>query len=199
MINEQKMGQAEKMKMDILEDIDGYLQQLVYLKDLFAVKQDIEKNRGKMQSASNFTLIVECALADSYLLLLMKLYDKSEQAKTIPNLIKKCINNINLFPSKDEALQKLEEFEKKLKEDLYIPYTIEVLRMRRDSAHVHNDKRYFGSKLQNDTSVLKRYHIYFLIAFTEEVLDYLFAQLSSNNDIKPIPKYNEDLKNLLEH
>ena len=51
------------------------------------------------------------------MLVLMKLYDKSEKAKTIPNLIKKCKKNINLFPFKSDTLAKLDEYETKILEE----------------------------------------------------------------------------------
>ena len=190
------MNQQEKMKMDILKEIDGYIMQLVYLKDLIDVDDDIGRNKEKMQCAPNFTLIIECALADSYMLALMKLYDKSQKAKTIPNLIKKCKSNIELFPSKEDTLLKLEAFEKELNEDEFITHAIETLIKRRDSIHVHNDQKYFGEKIQNDNSYLKGYHIKILTKFTENVLNYLFFQLSSEEIRKT--KYDKDLRKLFE-
>lgn len=189
------MDQKGKMKADLIKEIDGYLMQLVYIKDLIDVEKDIEKNEEKMQRAPNFTLITKCALTDSYMLALMRLYDKGEKPKTIPNLIKKCKANIVLFPSADDTLRKLEEFERKIKEDEYIPHTIKVLITRRDSSYAHNDKQYFGEKLQNDKTILKKYHIHFLTNFTEEVLVYLFSQLSA--DRMRETKYNKDLEKLL--
>lgn len=84
------MNQKDEMTKNLLEELDDYFMQLVYLKDLLSVQKDIEHSTEKLQYAPNFILIVECALSDSYMLVLMKLYDKSEKAKTIPNLIKKC-------------------------------------------------------------------------------------------------------------
>lgn len=140
------MNQKEEMKRNLLEEIYGYFMQLVYLKDLISVEEDIDYSKEKLQCAPNFTMIVECALIDSYMLALMKLYDKSDKAKTIPNLIKKCKDNINLFPLKTDALAKLEGFEAKINQDEYIAHAIETLRSRRDSIHAHNDKKYFGKK-----------------------------------------------------
>lgn len=191
------MTQKEVMKNNLLKEIDGFFMQLVYLKDLIDVEEDIDDLKEKMKCAPNFTLIVECALIDSYMLAFMKLYDKSEQAKTIPNLIKKCKANISLFPSQDETLAKLEEFETKICEDEYIAHAINTLIIRRDSVHVHNDNKYFGEKLQNDKTYLKKYHIWFLRDFTEEVLVYLFSQLSSEEHRKT--KYNKDLSDLFEN
>jgi len=190
------MNQKEQMKKNLLDEIDGYCMQLVYLKDLISVEEDIDEVREKMQSAPNFSLIVECALVDSYMLTLMKLYDKSEKAKTIPNLIKKCKNNINLFPSKEDTLRKLGEFETKMNEDEYIVHAVNVLIVRRDSIQAHNDGKYFGKKLLNDKTYLKTYHIWFLRNFTEEVLSYLFSQLSSEKIRET--KYNKDLRRLFD-
>lgn len=189
------MDQKEEMKKNLLEEIDGYFMQLVYLKDLISVDEDINKHKEEMKCAPNFTLIVECALRDSYMLSFMKLFDKSQKAKTIPNLIKKCKDNISLFSMPDDVLLKLNEFETKIDEDEYINHAIKTLRVRRDSYHVHNDNKYFGKKLQNDSTYLKTYHIWFLRDFTEEVLNYLFSQLSDEEVRKT--KYDEDLINLL--
>jgi len=42
------------------------------------------------------------------------------------------------------------------------------------------------------------YHIEILVSFTEEVLDYLFSQLSTEKSRRNI-KYNHDLNNLFKH
>lgn len=73
------------------------------------------------------------------MLILMKLYDKSEKAKTILNLIKKCQKNIHLFPSQRDTLTKLNEFETKINQDKYISHAIKTLIYRRDSVYAHND------------------------------------------------------------
>lgn len=188
------MNQGEKMKDALIKEIDVYLRQLVYLKDLVAVSKDIEKNERNLQCAPNFTLIIKCALADSYMLVLMRLYDKSDKTKTIPNLIQKCKKNSNLFPSASDTLRQLEEFEKEMKDDVYLSDAIKKLRTRRDTSHAHNDKRYFSAKPQNDKSALKEYHISFLVLFSEKVLDYLFHQLSTGR-IRGV-RYNEDLERI---
>ena len=173
------MNQKEKMRKDLLDELDDYFMQLVYLKDLLSVEEDIHRSEDRLQSAPNFTLIVECALIDSYMILLMKLYDKSDKTQTIPNLIK------------------LNDFETRLSKDEYISHAIKTLTSRRDSIYAHNDKKYFGKKLIKDTSDLKMYHIWALVNYTEEVLNYLFSHLSSNEE-KRKTKYNQDLSNLLE-
>lgn len=58
------MNQKEKMRKDLLEELDGYFMQLVYLKDLLSVEEDIHRSEDRLQSAPNFTLIVECALIE---------------------------------------------------------------------------------------------------------------------------------------
>lgn len=190
------MNQKEEMKKNLLEDISAYFMQWAYLKDLVNVKKDIRHFQERMQLAPNFTLIIESALVDSYMLSLMRLYDKSDKAKTIPNLIKRCKENINLFPSKTETLLKLEEFENKINCDEQISYTIKELTSRRDSILAHNDKKFFGGKIQKYTAYLPTYCIWRLIDFTEDILKYLFSQFSSEETIKT--KYNNDLSNLWE-
>ena len=189
--------QKEKMKKDLLEEINGYFMQLVYMKDLINVSEDIDKYEKKFESVPNFALVIRCALVDSYMLALIKLYDKSEQAKTIPNLIEKCKKNIHLFPANNDTLNKLNEFQEKITNDEFISHAIKTLITRRDSILVHNDKKYFGEKLKNDISYLKKYHIWILCDFTEEVLNYLFSQLSSEETLKT--KYNCDLCNLFKN
>ena len=77
-----------------------------------------------------------------------------------------------------------------------ISHAIETLISRRDSIYAHNDKKYFGKKLVKDTIIIwKMYHIWILVNFTEEVLNYLFSQLSSEESRKT--KYDKDLSNLL--
>lgn len=127
----------------------------------------------------------------------MKLYDKSDKTQTIPNLIKKCKNNSALFKTPNDTLSKLNDFETRLSKDEYISHAIKTLTSRRDSIYAHNDKKYFGKKLINDKSDLKMYHIWALVNYTEEVLNYLFSHLSSNEE-KRKTKYNQDLSNLLE-
>ena len=190
------MNQKEKMRKYLLEELDDYFMQLVYLKDLLSVEEEIHRSEDRLQSAPNFTLIVECALIDSYMMLLMKLYDKSDKTQTIPNLIKKCKNNIALFKAPNDTLSKLNEFEARLSQDDCISHAIKTLTNRRDSIYAHNDKKYFGKKLIKDTSYLKMYHIWNLVNYTEEVLNYLFSQLSSNEE-KRKTKYDKDLSNLL--
>lgn len=190
------MNQQETMEKSLLSEIDGYLMNLVYLKDLIEVKKSLAEASVVNEFAPNFSLITQCALYDSYMLCLMKLYDKSEKAKTIPNLIRKCKNNVTLFRSPDEVSKRLVEWEGKINSDKFITPTIKTLRMRRDQYHVHNDKKYFGEKIVNDTSHLKNYHILILRDFTEEILFYLWNQLTDEKHRET--KYNDDLKNLLE-
>ena len=189
------MNQKEEMTKNLLEELDDYFMQLVYLKDLLSVQEDINHSTKKLQCSPNFTLIVECALSDSYMLVLMKLYDKSQKAKTIQNLIRKCKKNIVLFPSKNDTLAKLDEYETRILKDVFISHAIKTLMSRRDSYYAHNDKKYFGKNLVNDTSNFKMYHIEILVSFTEEVLDYLFSQLSTEKSRRNI-KDNHDLNNL---
>ncbi|MCW6088164.1 AbiU2 domain-containing protein [Clostridium sporogenes] len=188
------MSQEEKMKKDLLDEVNAYISQLVYLKDVHAVYDHIDKLKPKLQSAPNFTLITEAALIDSLMMTLARFYDKSEKAKTIPELIKKCKKNVNLFFPKQNTLPCLEKFETKLKEDEYIWTAIPVILHRRDSIFAHNDKKFFGEKIKNDKTYLPFYKIWALVDFTEEILNYLFSQLSSDERIKT--KYNSDLENL---
>lgn len=91
-----------------------------------------------------------------------------------------------MFPTPNNTLSKLNEFETKLSQDEYISHAIETLISRRDSIYAHNDKKYFGKKLVKDTSYLKMYHIWILVNFTEEVLNYLFH----NYLLKKVEKQN---------
>lgn len=186
-----------KMKKNLLEEINGYFMQLVYMKDLINVSEDVDKYEENFKSAPNFALVISCALADSYMLSLTKLYDKSDKAKTIPNLIEKCKKNIHLFPSNRDTLIQLNKFQEKISNDKVISHAIKTIRTRRDSILVHNDKKYFGKNFKNETFYLKMFHIWILRDFTEEVLNYLFSQLSSEETLKT--KYNYDLYNLFKN
>lgn len=189
------MNQKEKMTQDLLSEIDGFYMNLVYIKDLIDVEAHISNNSSVNQKSPNFSMIVQCALVDSYILGLMKLYDKSESAKTIPNLIEKCKKNTTLFRNPEEVETQLEKFEKELKCDEFITQAISVLRVRRDGYHVHNDKKYFGVKITNDQSHLPMYCIWMLKNFSEKVLSYLWGQLTEKECRKT--KYDNDLDNLL--
>lgn len=191
------MSTKEKMIEDFLKELNGYFMQLSYLKDMISVKTDMSLLKEKMQHSPNFTLTVECALSDGYTLALMRLYDKSKETKTIPNLIEKCKENIHLFESKEDTKIKLEEFEAKLKDGTPIAKAIEILKLRRDTYYVHNDNKYFGEKLQEDKSYLPMYVICELRDFTEEVLEYLHSQLSQEEHRQT--RYDKDLKNLFEN
>ena len=54
------MTQKEKMKKDLLEDINGYFMQLVYIKDLINVSEDVDKDGVNLLSVNElqkYTLI----------------------------------------------------------------------------------------------------------------------------------------------
>ena len=55
------MSQEEKMKENLIKDINGYFMQLVYIKDLINVSEDIDKNEKNFNSAPNFALVISCA------------------------------------------------------------------------------------------------------------------------------------------
>lgn len=189
------MDQKEKMKNDFLEDLDGYYMQLVYLKDLCKVSDHVYLSEKELQCAPNFTLITESALVDAAILILMRLYDSSEKAMTIQNLINKAKKNIHLFSSQDDTLTKLNEFETELNQDENILDTIKTLTKIRDSIHVHNDKKYFGKKMSNNEFSFSMSDARFLILFAAKVLDYLSSKLSYETQRKT--KYNKDLINLI--
>lgn len=46
------MDQKEEMKKNLLEELDDYFMQLVYLKDLLSVEEDICDSREKLQWCS---------------------------------------------------------------------------------------------------------------------------------------------------
>lgn len=190
------MGQQEKMRNDFLKEVEAYILQLLYTKDLISVLKDVEDLEHKLATAPNFTLITECALSDSYMLVLMRLYDKSKESKNIYSLIEKCKKNSFLFENEKVVLSKIAEFQDELEEDQYISHTVNVLRERRDTIYAHNDSKYFGDKIEKDKTCLKTFHIQILVNFTERILTYIFSQLSSEEMNKV--KYDNDLKKLFE-
>lgn len=189
------MAQKEIMRENLLEEINAYISYLVYLQDIDNVYKHISALKSQLEKAPNFTLITEAAFIDSLMMTLAKLYDKSKKAKTIPALIKKCKKNINLFPNEGDTTNRLDEFETTLDQDKEITSAIDILLMRRDNIFAHNDPKYFGlKKIEKDKTYLPMYKIWKLINLTEEVLDYLFSQLSSEQRMQP--KYNRDLEQL---
>lgn len=189
------MSTKEQMMAALLDEIDGYFRSFVYLRDLILVEEHLSKSNTIQETAPNFSLIAECALVDSYLLCLMKLYDKSTSAKTIPALIQKCKKQSHLFSSPSEVLTQLVKFENTLHNDKYLKNATDVLRFRRDKIHVHNDEKYFGNRISHDNSKLHFFEVEFLVAFTESVLCFLWNQLTSEPHREP--KYNQDLGKLL--
>ena len=163
------MNQKVKMTNDLNEELDGYYMQLVYIQDIISVEEDMNKY-PQMKSTPNFTLITKCALSDAYMIALMRLYDDSKQAKTIPNLIKKCKDNKNLFLHPEQVAEQLDSFANELNTDDFIKQAINVIHIRRDSIYAHNDKKYFGNKITNDKSYFKKYHISFIVRYTKKVL-----------------------------
>lgn len=190
------MSQQEKMKNDFLKEVEGYILQLLYTQDLISVLKDIRDLEHKMAAAPNFTLITECALSDSYMLVLMRLYDKSKKSKNIYSLIEKCKKNSFLFKNKKDVLSKIDEFQDELEKDEFISHTVNVLRERRDTIYAHNDSKYFGYKIEEDKTYLKTFHIQILVDFTERILTYIFSQLSS--EVMNKVKYDNDLKKIFE-
>lgn len=78
----------EKMKMNLISEVDDYYMQFIYWKDLIEVEKDIRKYGEKLSCSPNFKLIISCALEDEIMYVAMKLYDKSKAAKTIPMELK---------------------------------------------------------------------------------------------------------------
>ena len=172
--------------------------QLVYLCDLISVEKDLDNNIEVSKRAPNFTLISKCALIDSYMMVLMRLFDTTESSntKSIPNLIEKCLKCKHLFSNQTDVEKTLIDYKKRLENDPYISSAIPVLKLRRDSILAHNDKKFFGENIIKEHSILKKYQIWFLSNFTQEVLDYLHSQLT-NEETTRKPKYNNDLNSLL--
>ena len=156
------MAQQEKMKADFEKIIEGYYMQLVYLKDLIAVQEDIENHKEELKKAPNFSLIAECGLIDGYMIAFAKLFDKSEKAMTIYYLLKKCESNLNLFCDAEKVKRQIAEYKIRLETDEYLSYGIDIVRKRRDTMLVHNDKKYFGEKISEDTSRLPKYYLWMM-------------------------------------
>lgn len=188
------MSQKENMIASFQEDVKGYLMQFVYLKDIMLVIEDLDCKKNIFDNSPNFKLIVESALIDACMITFMRLYDKSKQTKNIPKLITKCGENLSIFTDKEVVKNKLKEFELKLKEDVNIKDTIEVLQKRRDYFFAHNDPKYFGEKMTNYESYLPTYKLKILMDFTAEVLDFICDKISLQSKKKT--KYNGDLEKL---
>lgn len=189
------MSQKEKMKEDFVAILEGYYMQLVYLKDLISVQEDIESHKDELKNAPNFSLIAECGLIDSYMIAFAKLFDKSDKAMTISYLLKKCKTNLALFSDADLVKNKVAEYEQKIESDEYISHGVEIVRKRRDTLLAHNDKKYFGKKIGEDTSYLPKYYLWMMRDFVNEILDFISLQLGVSS-MHYNTKYDGDLKNL---
>ena len=189
------MSQLEKIKEDFEKVLEGYYMQLVYLKDLIAVQEDLENHKEELKNAPNFALIAECGLIDSYMIAFAKLFDKSEKAMTIYYLLKRCEANLKLFRDEDVVKSKIEEYKLRLDSDEFLSYGIEIVRKRRDTMLAHNDKKYFGEKMAEDTFWLPKYYLWMMRDFVSEVLKFISDQLG----FEPrhcTAKYDGDLKKI---
>lgn len=192
------MSQKEEMKKNIIEEINSYYDHYVYMADVMAVCEHIGNfinfDSNKLEIAPNFFKIVYASTIDSYMLTFARLYDNSEQTKSITNLITKCRKNISLFNNIEEVESKLTEFEKRMETDEFLLPAIETIKHRRDKLFVHNDKKYFNHP-ENDNSYLPMYQLWMLRDFTREVLVYLLGALGEQPQKEVI--YNNDLEKML--
>lgn len=188
------MSQKEEMKKNIIEEINSYYDHYVYMADVMAVYEHIGNfDSNKLEIAPNFFKIVYASTIDSYMLTFARLYDNSEQTKSITNLIMKCRKNISLFNNIEEVESKLTEFEKRMETDEFLLPAIETIKHRRDKLFVHNDKKYFNHP-EKDNSSLPMYQLWMLRGFTREVLIYLLGALGEQPQKEVI--YNNDLEKL---
>lgn len=185
------------MKKNLIEDIKSYYEHYVYMADVMRVCDHIGEyemfENEKLEIAPNFFRIVRAATIDSYMLTFARLYDNSEETKSIQNLIRKCKKNISLFFDKENVSKKLIEFECRMEDDEEISSAIKTIKHRRDKMFVHNDKKFFNHP-EKDTSYLPIQQLGILRVFTKEVLIYLLGEL----DETPIREttYDNDLDKL---
>ncbi len=190
------MDQKEQMKQNLIEEINSYYDQYVYMADVMAVHKHMQsyanQNNQILDIAPNFFKIVHAATIDSFMLTFARLYDNSKQTKSIENLILKCKKNISLFDNMKEVEERLIDFETRMKTDEFLAPAIETIKHRRDKIFAHNDEKYFIHP-EKDPSYLPMYELWFLRDFTKEVLIYLLKAL----DEKPIKDtiYDKDLDN----
>lgn len=168
------MNAFDTMKKNLSEKIKDYTMHLAYIQDLITV---YNLTFEKEIISEEYKLVTTCGLYDSFSIALARLYDKSKQAETIPNLLDKCIKNAHLIDDK-EYLIKLKKFKDRLSTEEDISAAIETLSLRRDKLYAHNDTEYFGKKISSDKSYLPMYQIWFLVAFTKEVLLYLSEEFN---------------------
>ncbi len=191
------MSKKEEMKKDLIEEINSYYDHYVYMADVMAVHNHMQsyvnQKSSKLEIAPNFFRIVYAATIDSFMLTLARLYDNSQQAKSMKNLIDKCKKNDFLFSGVENVNKKLIEFESKMNNDEYISKAIKIIKHRRDKIFVHNDKKFFIHP-EKDTSHLPMYALWFLRDFTKEVLIYLLDALGEKPSKETI--YDKDLDNL---
>lgn len=194
------MNQKDEMKKNLIEEINSYYDHYVYMADVMKVYEHIEHfanyESDKLKIAPNFFKIVHASTIDSFMLTFARLYDNSEQTKSIQNLIDKCRKNISLFSDADAVSKKLIEFEDKMMNDEYISPAINTIKHRRDKIFVHNDKKFFNHP-EKDSSYLPMYQLWVLRDFTKEVLTYLLEALGGK-PVKETIYNNEELEKLFD-
>ncbi|WP_338912760.1 hypothetical protein WHY20_04280 [Clostridium perfringens] len=192
------MNNKELMKLELLNELNEYKKQLMYLKDLNEVyKHMMCLNDERKAIAPNFFLIIEGALIDSYMMSLGRLYDKSKQTKTIIKLINRFSSGAALFNNKKELLDNLNHFKENIEKDEEISETIKIIQERRDLFFAHNDKKFFGEKINDYEAYLPNYKVWELISFTESILKYLYKQFSIDENFNC--KYDRDFEKLIIH
>lgn len=195
------MSSKEEMKKNLVKEINSYYDHYVYMADVMAVCEHIGHfanfESDKLEIAPNFFKIVHAATIDSFMLTFARLYDNSEQTKSIQNLIDKCKKNLFLFSDDKNVSEKLFEFECKMKEDEYIAPSISTIKHRRDKIFVHNDKKFFNHP-EKDNSYLPMYQLWFLRDFTKEILTFLLDALGEKAPVKETIYNNEELEKLFD-
>lgn len=184
----------DKMVSDLRQEVETFYDHYLYLCDIMAVSEHMgnSSNLAK-EKAPNFFRVVESACIDAMMMEFARLYDDDKNAKTIPSLLDKCMNNATLFTNKKEIENKINEYKLKMKDDDYIPKAISTIKLRRDKIFAHNDRKFFVNP-EKDDSYLPTYQLWFLRNFTGEVIHFLMDELASK--VTKTTIYDKDLDNL---
>lgn len=182
------------MISDLRTEVETFHNHYLCLCDIMDVSQHMRSSSNlAKEKAPNFFLVVESACIDTMMMEFARLYDDDSNAKTIPSLLDKCINNVALFTDNKEIENKINEYKQKIKDDDYISKAIATIKLRRDKIFAHNDKKFF-IKPEKDDSYLPTYQLWFLRDFTGEVIHFLMDELESK--VRKTTIYNSDLENL---
>ncbi len=153
------MGKDEEMKQDIIITIKEWMDEYVYVENICRLYHYYDRKRD----ISNESKIIELTCNSVYenvIVSLAKFFNikkiKEDSNVLVEcNVLKKCINNADVFKIKEAGKAKLHDYDNLWNSDNYKEYIINI-KTRRDTKFAHKDKD------KNET--VKNYYIWLILS-----------------------------------